>query len=146
MSPTAHLVQMFDSTIVRAHVSAAGSKGGKKNQALGRSRGGFSTKIHLKTDFDGLPIAFHLTGGPSRDSRNFETLLDIGPDITPGRRLPTKATTRRPTDKRLATGIFVQPFRIERTPSRKPAFSKVLYKGSRSKSNRRSARSNASAV
>ena len=24
------------------------------------SRGGFSTKIHLKTDFGGLPIAFHL--------------------------------------------------------------------------------------
>jgi transposase len=30
MSQTAHLVQMFDSTVVRAHVSAAGAKGGKK--------------------------------------------------------------------------------------------------------------------
>ena len=29
MSTTAHLVQMFDSTVVRAHISAAGSKGGK---------------------------------------------------------------------------------------------------------------------
>jgi transposase len=29
MSETAHLVQMFDSTVVRAHVSAAGGKGGK---------------------------------------------------------------------------------------------------------------------
>jgi transposase len=29
LSTTAHLVQMFDSTIVRAHVSAAGAKGGK---------------------------------------------------------------------------------------------------------------------
>ncbi len=28
-SRTAHLVQMFDSTIVRAHVSAAGAKGGR---------------------------------------------------------------------------------------------------------------------
>jgi transposase len=28
-SQTAHLVQMFDSTIVRAHVSAAGAKGGR---------------------------------------------------------------------------------------------------------------------
>src|SRR5881392_3961810 len=28
MSETAHLVQMFDSTVVRAHVSAAGVKGG----------------------------------------------------------------------------------------------------------------------
>jgi hypothetical protein len=29
MTETAHLVQMFDSTVVRAHVSAAGAKGGK---------------------------------------------------------------------------------------------------------------------
>lgn len=29
LSDTAHLVQMFDSTVVRAHVSAAGAKGGK---------------------------------------------------------------------------------------------------------------------
>src|ERR671927_523970 len=40
LSRTAHLVQMFDSTIVRAHVSAAGAKGGQSGQALGRSRGG----------------------------------------------------------------------------------------------------------
>ena len=56
------------------------------DQALGRSRGGFSTKIPLKTDFGGLPIAFHLTGGEASDSRNFETLLDIGPDLNPARR------------------------------------------------------------
>lgn len=29
LSDTAHLVQMFDSTVVRAHVSAAGAKGGR---------------------------------------------------------------------------------------------------------------------
>ena len=29
LSATAHLVQMFDSTVVRAHVSAAGAKGGR---------------------------------------------------------------------------------------------------------------------
>src|SRR5262245_11457531 len=29
MSETAHLVQMFDTSVVRAHVSAAGAKGGK---------------------------------------------------------------------------------------------------------------------
>ena len=56
---------------------------GQHDQALGHSRGGFSTKIYLKTDFGGLPIAFHLTGGEASDSRNFETLLDIGPDINP---------------------------------------------------------------
>src|SRR6202011_181962 len=43
----------------------------------------FSTKIHLKFAFDGLPLAFHLPGGEASDSRNFAILLDIGPDITP---------------------------------------------------------------
>jgi transposase len=32
MSSSAHLIQMFDSTIVRAHVSAAGAKGGKRGK------------------------------------------------------------------------------------------------------------------
>ena len=30
LTSSAHLVQMFDSTIVRAHVSAAGAKGGRR--------------------------------------------------------------------------------------------------------------------
>lgn len=33
-SPTAHLVQMFDSTVIRAHVSAAGAKGGSRARRL----------------------------------------------------------------------------------------------------------------
>src|SRR5918912_3804943 len=33
-SGTAHLVQMVDSTIVRAHVSAAGAKGGRRARRL----------------------------------------------------------------------------------------------------------------
>src|SRR3954471_3990139 len=55
----------------------------QNGQALGRSRGGFSTKIHLKTDFGGLPIAFDLTPGQASDSRHFSILLDLGPDIAP---------------------------------------------------------------
>jgi transposase len=35
MSASAHLIQMFDSTIVRAHVSAAGAKGGRKVRRSG---------------------------------------------------------------------------------------------------------------
>jgi len=34
-SETAHIVQMFDSTVVRAHVSAAGAKGGSKIRRWG---------------------------------------------------------------------------------------------------------------
>jgi transposase len=34
-------------------------------------------------DWDGLPLAFHLTEGEASDSPQFEILLDLGPDITP---------------------------------------------------------------
>ena len=59
------------------------SKGRQEGQALGRSRGGFTTKIHAKSDASGDIIAFDLTGGEAFDGRHFETLLDIGPDIQP---------------------------------------------------------------
>jgi len=40
LSQTAHLVQMFDSTVVRAHVSAAGAKGGRMaRRSLARAAG-----------------------------------------------------------------------------------------------------------
>ena len=59
------------------------SKRGQEGRALGRSRGGFTTKIHAKSDAYGDIIAFDLTGGEASDGRHFETLLDIGPDIQP---------------------------------------------------------------
>jgi hypothetical protein len=55
----------------------------RHRQALGRSRGGLSTKIHLKTDLDGNPLDCRLTGGEASDSTQFETSLDTGPDICP---------------------------------------------------------------
>ena len=42
-------------------------KRGQKNQALGRSRGGFGTKIHLLSDALGNPIRLILTGGEQAD-------------------------------------------------------------------------------
>ena len=37
---------ILDASIVRAHQDAAGGRGGPAANALGRSRGGFSTKLH----------------------------------------------------------------------------------------------------
>ena len=37
---------MIDGSVIRAHQHAAGARGGQESQALGRSRGGFSSKIH----------------------------------------------------------------------------------------------------
>ncbi len=107
-----------------------GRKRGQDGQALGRSRGGFSTKIHLKTDFNGLPVAFHLTGGEASDSRNFEILLDIGPDITPRAALADKgydAKANREAARRRGICPAI-PYRSNAT--NKPAFfPKLLYKG-----------------
>src|SRR5262249_11201807 len=44
-----------------------GWKRGEHNQAIGRSRGGRTTKIHALTDIGCRPIAFLLTGGSSAD-------------------------------------------------------------------------------
>jgi transposase len=57
---------LLDSSAVKAHRSAAGEKG-EKNQAIGRSRGGRSTKIHALTDTQCRPLAFMLTGGQVAD-------------------------------------------------------------------------------
>lgn len=58
-------------------------KRGQHEQALGRSRGGFSCKLHLKTDFDGPPIGLPLAGGEVSDSTRLATSLEIWPDVRP---------------------------------------------------------------
>jgi hypothetical protein len=69
--------------VVRAHVSAADAKRGQQSQALGLSRGGFSTKIRFKTDFDSHPLDFHLTGGEVSEMTQFKTSLGLGSNINP---------------------------------------------------------------
>ena len=56
---------MIDSTIVRTHACAAGDMQDK--QALGRSAGGFTTKIHALVDALGNPLKFILTPGQRSD-------------------------------------------------------------------------------
>lgn len=45
------------------------------DHALGRSRGGFSTKIHVLCDGNGLPLGFHLTPGQTHESTVLDELL-----------------------------------------------------------------------
>ena len=46
------------------------------HQHLGRSRGGFSTKIHLATDALGNALRFILTGGERNDITQAESLVE----------------------------------------------------------------------
>lgn len=61
-------VLLLDSTVVRAHQHAAGAKGScAEAEALGRSRGGFGTKIHVACDGLGKPVRIILTPGQDHD-------------------------------------------------------------------------------
>ncbi|MFG3716042.1 IS5 family transposase [Micromonospora sp. NPDC047730] len=78
----------IDSTVVRAHQHAAGARKtgachaaeieglAQPGEALGRSRGGLSTKIHLATDTRGLPVVVLLTPGQAGDNPQLLPLLD----------------------------------------------------------------------
>jgi transposase len=78
-------LHFVDATIVRAHQHAAGARrepgligGQDKAEALGRSQGGFSTKLHLRAEGGGQPITVVLTGGERNEQIALEALLDQG--------------------------------------------------------------------
>ncbi|MFF3585111.1 IS5 family transposase [Streptomyces mirabilis] len=71
-----------DSTVCRAHQHAAGArKRGRPGRAepddhaLGRSRGGLSTKVHLASDSRARPLALHVTAGQAGDAPAFEAVM-----------------------------------------------------------------------
>ena len=59
-----------------------------QDQAIGRSRGGLSTKIHALVDALGNPLAFLLTGGQAHDLAGADALL---PHMAAGRLIADKA-------------------------------------------------------
>lgn len=74
-------VVAVDSTIVRVHQHAAGArKRGPAREpgdhAIGRSRGGLTTKIHLAADGNCRPLAFVLTAGQAGDAPAFAEVMD----------------------------------------------------------------------
>ena len=80
---------IVDSGIVRAHQHASGAKRGGANQAIGRSRGGLTTKIHLAVRGPGRHARFALTAGQASDAPQAVPLVDgLAADIV----MPTQPT------------------------------------------------------
>lgn len=48
------------------------------DEALGRSKGGFSTKIHLRAEGGGKPVALLITTGQRHEQTVFKTLMETG--------------------------------------------------------------------
>jgi transposase len=71
-----------DSTVVRAHQHAAGGPGKEPDRALGRSRGGYSTKIHLAACDERTALGVVLTAGQAGDAPAFGPVLCDVPEET----------------------------------------------------------------
>jgi transposase len=73
------MVHRWDGDSGRALLSRGRKKGDPEepeDHALGRSRGGFSTKFHLLCDALGHPLCFHLTPGQAHESTTLEAVLE----------------------------------------------------------------------
>ena len=67
---------LVDGTIVTAHQKASGAKGGTQNQAIGRSRGGLTTKIVALVDALGQLVRFVLLPGQRHDTVGVPPLIE----------------------------------------------------------------------
>ena len=65
-----------DGSYVRCHQHASGARRGEE-RAIGLSRGGATTKIHLSVDADGYPLNFKITGGEVHDSQVASELIEM---------------------------------------------------------------------
>jgi transposase len=116
---------MIDATIVRAHQHSAGAPAAEGDQAIGKSRGGLSTKIHVLADALGNPLKMVLTGGQVHDLAGADALL---PDMEAAILLADKAydAEERVIEPLKAAGktVVIPPKRNRKKPR---PYDKVLY-------------------
>jgi transposase len=108
MSRTAHLVQMFDSTVVRAHVSAAGAKGGRMAKLWVAHAGASqprSTSRLISLGYRWRSTSQRVRQATARSSRSCSTL---GPTSRPALRWAIKDTTARAIARQRASGASVR--------------------------------------
>ena len=108
---------------MRAHIAPepVPGGGGAAGEALGRSRGGLTTKIHLSADGRCRPLSLVVTPGQRADCTQFEPVMDkirvprlgTGPAQAP-------AGQRRAPTRRTATADRAAYLRTTRHPARDP--------------------------
>jgi len=140
-----------DGSVIRAHQHAAGAKREaidplsplspteqvQQREALGWSKGGFSTKIHLRCDGNGLPITFVITVGERHEAVVFESLMEQGAIKRAGSGRPRIRPNRVVADKGYSSGKIRRylrrrgiRFTIPRkaTEKHRGTFDKTLYR------------------
>ncbi len=108
LSRTAHLVQMFDSTVVRAHVLAAGAKGGKRVRRWAARVGAFRPKSTSRS----ISMACRLPSTSSRvrraTARSSRSCSTSGPTSRRVLQSATRAMMPRRTARQRASGASVR--------------------------------------
>ena len=131
-------LHFVDSMVVRAHQHAAGAKeADPPAEALGRSRGGFSTKLYLRSERGGKPLVVVLTAGERHEQLVLSALLRVGAVKRSGRGRPRIRPEAIAGDKGYSSGS-VRPYLRERgiaaviptkaDHSPQPAFDRVAYR------------------
>ncbi|MFJ6485398.1 IS5 family transposase [Streptomyces sp. NPDC091682] len=144
-----------DSTVCRAHQHAAGAR--KKGEpdraepddhALGRSRGGLTTKVHLASDSHARPLALRVTAGQAGDAPAFHAVMAgirvprsgpgrprTRPDAVLADRAYSSRAIRSHLRRRGIRAVIPQPsdqirhrLRRGRTGGRPPVFDAETYK------------------
>lgn len=108
MSQTAHLVQMFDSTVVRAHVSAAGAKGGSRIRRWAARAGASRPRSTSRLTWMGDRSPSTLRKARRATARSSRFCSTSDPTSRPARLWVTKATTARPIEQPPASGASVR--------------------------------------
>nr|WP_244300188.1 IS5 family transposase [Streptomyces atroolivaceus] len=93
-----------------------GSKRGLRDPAIGRSRGGLTSKIHLACDGPGRPLAFVVTDGNTNDCTRLPAVMEAvrvpgsdrqgGPAPGPITSWATRAAARRRSAPGSAVGAY----------------------------------------
>lgn len=106
-------------------------------EALGRSQGGFSTKIHLRAEGHGRPIAVTLTGGERHEQTALVEILDAGavrrtgpgrPRLRPRRLAGDKAYAGRPVRTHLRRRGIQPVIPSKKGQPRNPFFDRQAYR------------------
>jgi len=73
------------------------------DEALGRSKGGFSTRLHVRCEGKGKPVVFELTPGEQHECVVFERLMEGGAIKKSGRGRPRRLPFRVAANKAYST-------------------------------------------
>jgi transposase len=104
--------------------TCGGRKRGQDSQGLGRSRGGFSTKIHVAVTGEGQPVKLLLTEGERHDVTCAEILLE---GLEPGHVIADKGYDSDPLRKQIRS-VGAKPVIPSRRNCRTRRHDRQLYK------------------